>query len=191
MIHKDLNLFAAMKKSSNRPNSSMTGIILIIVSFALVVGLTFGGLFFLTSTTESKVKHIQNEMAGEDIKKEQQAFLLLSSENSRLRAYLTGVREAKRRFEEVPKIDQKILDAVASSLPADTRITSMSIAPPSVQFSCISAGELSPAALQKTLLKKGIFSAVSYSGIAPASGGGYSFTMSCVLDYEALQPKEK
>ena len=181
MVQKDLNFFQVLKKGSAKSGSFAGGPLAIIIGLALVIAVAFGVLFFFEVSMKGNIAAIEAQLSRDDILAQQKEFTLINVKNSRLRSYISAVAQAKKKYDALPAVDKALLEKISSSVPAGTRVMSLTVTPPTIQFSCVSADRLAPAVIMKTLEGKGLFENINYTGIAPASGGGYHFTLSCVL----------
>ena len=184
MIQKDLNLFSVYRSGSSKDaTKSIKGISLIIASFVAVVILSYVLLAIVKMSIQGNIDQLTLQMNTPSMVENQ---VKLANENSKkdlLNKYYSALKAANLNFVKSRIIDETLISNVSSSLPPDVSITNILISQLSIEFSgrCINAW--SPAVLEQTLNRKGVFKSISFDGITIAEGKGYyTFKMNCTFN---------
>lgn len=180
MIKKDLNLFTAYKSGSIKTgNNSSKGLILTIVSFILIVAVSYGGLLFLKANTQDQIASIRNELSDPAKLDAQSKLDAELKKNSLMNTYNTALKLAKESFDASRLIDSDLFNDITSAMPQDFIITDIKITAQSIRLSGACMDDLSPAVFKQALEKKDLFNSIIYNGVSVSEDGSYFFNIDC------------
>ena len=181
MIQKDLNLFVVYKNSASKGvGSSTKSIVICVVLFVLIVGVTYGTIFFLNYNLQAQIRQTKNNLNVPSVVENQKKLVKESNINQLMLRYKAALSTAKKNFDTSRFIDSELVAKISSSIPDDVIFNSLSITPQSVAISGTCANALSPSVMSQALNAKGLFKSVTFDAIAfDKSKSKYSFNMKC------------
>lgn len=185
MIQKDLNFFTVYKNNSAKNGSGLKGIIALVIVFVLLVGLTFGGLFFFKIIINGQVNAIKQQLQAPSVIEAQTKLAKEITKNDLMGKYKGALTIAKKSFDKTRFIDNTLLSTLTSCVPADAIITSLTINALTITISSSCTDKLSAAAFCQALEAKSLFSSVTYGGINKDSKTNvYTFDIICTYKEE-------
>lgn len=185
MIQKDLNFFTVYKTGSAKNGSGLKGIIVLVTIFVLLVALTFSGLIFFRMIINGQITSIEKQLQAPEVIDAQAKLAKEITKNELMAKYNAALIAAKGNFNKSRFIDNSLLTAITSSMPADVVITNLSINALTITITSTCTDKLSAAALCQALETKTLFSAVTYTGLVKnAESNIYTFDILCTFKGE-------
>ncbi len=153
--------------------------------FVLLVGFTFGGLFFFRIIINGQISSIKQQLQAPTVIEAQAKLAKEITKNELMTKYNGALLTAKKNFDKSRFIDSSLLNIITSSMPADVTIANLTINNLTISITSTSIDKLSAAAFCQALEAKGIFSTVTYSGITKNSESNtYNFDIVCTYKEE-------
>lgn len=186
-MHKDINFFSVQKNIQSKA-SGFRSIILICIVFILIIGLAFGIINLLKFNYSSKINSIKKSMNTKELNDAKAKIDFAGKKQELMQQYNSALTIAATAYNKSFKIDKGIFESITSSMPDDVTSSQITVNIQSITLTCKSTNILSPANFTQALKSKGIFSSVSYDGVAEIKEEGkYGFNMICVFKEAAIK----
>lgn len=188
-MHYDLNFFLVNKSSSGKSSGNFIILILVLV-FALIIGIAYGTIEFLKFDYQNGINFINESLKQQQYIYAESIINTAGTKNDLLIKYNGNLKEATDDYKNLFFINSGFFNKITSAMPNDIRYSDIKLDTSSVSITCYCDVITSPAVFYNKLDSMNIFSDITYTAITPLDSGTnppipvnkkYTFNITCTL----------